>query len=84
MKKVKRIIATIIATAMMVSLAACTAVDTKTTTVAATTKATVAAGETTAAPAGETTAAAGTTYKVGVAMPTQSSCLLYTSGAADE
>lgn len=73
MKKVKRIIATIIATAMLVSLAACTAVDTKTTTVAATTKATVAAGETTAAPAGETTAAAGTTYKVGVAMPTQSS-----------
>lgn len=65
MKKVKRIIATIIATAMMVSLAACTAVDTKTTTVAATTKATAAAGE--------TTAAAGTTYKVGVAMPTQSS-----------
>lgn len=65
MKKVKRIIATIIATAMLVSLAACTTVDTKTTTVAATTKATAAAGE--------TTAAAGTTYKVGVAMPTQSS-----------
>ena len=69
MKKVKRIIATIIATAMLVSVAACTAVDTKTTTAAATTK---AAAETTAA-AAETTKAAGTTFRVGVAMPTQSS-----------
>jgi len=67
MKKVKRIIATIIAAAMLISVAACTAVETKTTTAAA------AAATTTAAAAAATTAAAGTTYKVGVAMPTQSS-----------
>ena len=78
MKKVKRIIATIIATVMLVSVASCTAVDTKTT-AAATTKAaaaaetTAAAAAATTAAAAETTAAAGTTFKVGVAMPTQSS-----------
>lgn len=51
MKKVKRIIATIIATAMLASVAACTTVDTKAT----------------------TTAAPAQSFKVGVAMPTQSS-----------
>ncbi len=70
MKKVKRILATVLATALLLSAAACASTTTATT-AAATTAATTAAGETTAA-AVETTAA-GATFKVGVAMPTQSS-----------
>jgi len=77
MKKVKRILATILATALLMSAAACTAVDTKTTTTAAaaTTAAdtTKAAADTTKAAADTTKAAATTVFKVGVAMPTQSS-----------
>jgi len=74
MKKVKRILATILATAMLISVAACSAVDTKTTvTVAATTKDAAATTTTAGTDATATTAAAGKTYRVGVAMPTQSS-----------
>jgi len=72
MKKVKRILATILATAMLISVAACSAVDTKTT-VAATTKDAAATTTTAGTDATATTAAAGKTYRVGVAMPTQSS-----------
>ena len=72
MKKVLRILATVLTSAMLLSATACTVVDTKTTT--ATT--TAAAAATTKAAADATTAdttASSTTFKVGVAMPTQSS-----------
>jgi len=65
MKKVKRILATILAATLLISAAACTVVDTKTTTAAST----AAAGTDATA----TTAASGQSFKIGVAMPTQSS-----------
>jgi len=84
MKKVKRIIATFIATAMLISVAACTVVDPAKTT-EATTKAaaatTAAEVDATDATAAATTADAGAVFQVGVAMPTQSSARWIADGA---
>lgn len=71
MKKVLRILATVLTSAMLLSATACTVVDDKatTTTTTAAAAATTKAADATAA----ATTASSTTFKVGVAMPTQSS-----------
>ena len=69
MKKVMRILATALTAALLLSATACTSTTAGTSAAAGTTAATTAAATTAAA----TTADSGKTYRVGVAMPTQSS-----------
>ena len=68
-----RILATALATALLLSATACTSTATATTTAATTAASTNAAATTAATTAAATTADSGKTYRVGVAMPTQSS-----------
>ncbi len=74
MKKVMRILATALTAALLLSATACTSTTAGTSVAAGTTAATTAAATTAAATtAAATTADSGKTYRVGVAMPTQSS-----------
>ena len=74
MKKVMRILATALTAALLLSATACTSTTAGTSAAAGTTAATTAAATTAAATtAAATTADSGKTYRVGVAMPTQSS-----------